>query len=46
MLGLFTWFCTIAYYLYLWHTRKLYELDRFTLIIACLLLLIATIMSM
>ncbi len=46
MLGLFTWSCTIAYYLYLWRTRKLYKLDRVTLVIACSLLLIATIMTM
>ena len=46
MLGLLTWSCTIGYYLYLWKTRKLYELDRVTLVIACSLLLIATIMSM
>ena len=46
MLALFSWSYAIGYCYYIWKNRKTYAIDRVTTVIACSLLLIATIMSM
>lgn len=38
MIGFFTLFVTIGYYIYLWKARKVYEIDRPTLVLWLLLL--------
>lgn len=45
MLALFSWSCAIGYCLYLWNNRKVFAIDRVTIVIACSLLIAATIMS-
>lgn len=46
MLGVVTWAATIGYYIYLWKTRKVYTLDRVTLVIASTLLLLAVFITL
>lgn len=46
MLALFSWSCAIGYCFYVWKNRKNYAIDRVTIVIACSLLIIATIMTM
>ncbi len=46
MIGIFAWSCAIGYCFYLWKNRRNYTIDRVTIVIACSLLLAATIMSM
>lgn len=41
MIGIFAWSLTIGYYLYLWKSRKVYEIDRLTLVLCLLLLLVS-----
>lgn len=46
MTGIFAWSCAIGYCFYLWKIRRNYAIDRMTIVIACSLLLVATIISM
>ena len=46
MTGIFAWSFAIGYCFYVWKNRRNYTIDRMTIVIACLLLLVATIMSM
>lgn len=46
MIGIFAWSATIAYYLYLWKSRKVYEIDRFTLTMCLLLLLVSYVITL
>ena len=41
MIGMLAWSLTIGYYLYLWKSRKVYEIDRLTLVLCLLLLLVS-----
>lgn len=43
MIGILAWSLTIGYYLYLWKSRKVYEIDRQTLVLCLLLLLVSYI---
>ncbi len=36
---------TIGYYLYLWKSRKVYEIDRFTLMMCLLMLLVSYVIT-
>ena len=44
MIGIFAWSLTIGYYLYLWKSRKVYEIDRLTLVLCLMLLLVSYVM--
>ena len=46
MIGFFVWSTTIGYYLYLWKSRKVYEIDRLTLVLCLSLLLVSYIITL
>lgn len=46
MIGFLAWSATIGYYLYLWKSRKVYEIDRLTLVLCLLLLLVTCIITL
>lgn len=41
MIGILAWSLTIGYYMYLWKSRKVYEIDRLTLVLCLLMLLVS-----
>ena len=41
MIGIIAWSMTIGYYLYLWNSKKVYEIDRLTFVLCLLLLLVS-----
>lgn len=46
MIGFIAWSATIGYYLYLWKSRKVYEIDRLTLVLCLLLLLVSYVITL
>lgn len=46
MIGILVWSLTIGYYLYLWKSRKVYEIDRLTLVLCLLLLLVSYVITL
>lgn len=46
MLSLLSWSFAIGYCFYVWENSKNYAIDRVVIVIACSLLIIATIMTM
>lgn len=46
MIGILTWSLTIGYYLYLWKSRKVYEIDRLTLVLCLSLLLVSYVITL
>ncbi len=46
MIGFFTWTVTIGYYIYLWKSRKVYEIDRLTLVLCLSLLLVSYVITL
>ena len=46
MIGFIAWSATIAYYIYLWKSRKVYEIDRLTLVLCLSLLLISCVITL
>lgn len=46
MIGFFAWSATIGYFLYLWKSRKVYEIDRLTLTLCLLLLLVSYVITL
>lgn len=46
MIGILAWSLTIVYYLYLWKSRKVYEIDRLTLTLCLLLLLVSYVITL
>lgn len=46
MIGIFAWFATIGYYLYLWKSRKVYEIDRFALTMCLLMLFVSYVITL
>lgn len=46
MIGILAWSLTIGYYLYLWKSRKVYEIDRLTLTLCLSLLLVSYVITL
>lgn len=46
MMGIFAWASAVAYIGYLWHCRKIYTIDRCTIVLAGLLMIIAVALTM
>ncbi len=46
MIGFIVWSATIGYYIYLWKSRKVYEIDRLTLALCLLLLLVSYVITL
>nr|DAH39326.1 MAG TPA: hypothetical protein [Caudoviricetes sp.] len=46
MIGILAWSLTIGYYIYLWKSRKVYEIDRLTLVLCLLLLLVSYVIML
>ena len=46
MIGIIAWSATIGYYLYLWKSRKIYEIDRVTLVLCLSLLLVSYVITL
>lgn len=46
MIGFFAWTATIGYYLYLWKSKKVYEIDRLTLVLCLSLLLVSCVITL
>jgi hypothetical protein len=46
MIGILAWSMTICYYLYLWKSRKVYEIDRLTLVLCLLMLLVSYVITL
>ena len=46
MIGFIVWSATIGYYIYLWKSRKVYEIDRLTLVLCLLLLLVSYVITL
>lgn len=46
MIGIIAWSLTIGCYLYLWKSRKVYEIDRLTLVLCLLLLLVSYVITL
>lgn len=46
MIGILAWSMTIGYYLYLWKSKKVYEIDRLTLVLCLLLLLVLYVITL
>lgn len=46
MIGILAWSMTIGYYLYLWKSRKVYEIDRLTLVLCLLMLLVSHVITL
>lgn len=46
MIGILAWSLTIGYYMYLWKSRKVYEIDRLTLTLCLLLLLVSYVITL
>lgn len=46
MIGILAWSLTIGYYLYLWKSRKVYEIDRLTLVLCLSLLLVSCVITL
>lgn len=46
MIGCIAWSATIGYYLYLWKSRKVYEIDRVTLVLCLSLLLVSYVITL
>ena len=46
MIGILAWSLTIGYYLYLWKSRKVYEIDRLTLVICLSMLIVSYVITL
>lgn len=46
MIGFIAWSFTVGYYIYLWKSRKVYEIDRLTLVLCLLLLLVSYVITL
>lgn len=46
MIGILAWSMTIGYFLYLWKSRKVYEIDRLTLVLCLLMLLVSYVITL
>ena len=46
MIGFIAWSATIGYYIYLWKSRKVYEIDRLTLVLCLSLLLVSYVITL
>ena len=46
MIGFIAWSATIGYYIYMWKSRKVYEIDRLTLVLCLLLLLVSYVITL
>lgn len=46
VIGIFAWSVTIGYNIYLWNSRKIYEIDRLTLVLCLLLLLVSYVITL
>ena len=46
MIGFIAWSATIGYYIYLWKSRKVYEIDGLTLVLCLLLLLVSYVITL
>ena len=46
MIGILAWSLTIGYYIYLCKSRKVYEIDRLTLVLCLLLLLVSYVIML
>lgn len=46
MIGILAWSLTIGYYLYLWKSRKVYDIDRLTLVLCLSLLLVSYVITL
>nr|DAN11031.1 MAG TPA: hypothetical protein [Caudoviricetes sp.] len=44
MIGFIAWSITVGYYLYLLKSRKVYYIDRFTLVLCLLLLIVSCVL--
>lgn len=45
-IGIFAWSVTIGYNIYLWNSRKIYEIDRVTLVLCLLLILVSYVITL
>lgn len=46
VIGIFAWSVTIGYNIYLWNSRKIYEIDRLTLVLCLLLLVVSYVITL
>lgn len=46
VIGIFAWSVTIGYIIYLWNSRKNYEIDRLTLVLCLLLILVSYVITL
>lgn len=46
VIGIFAWSVTIGYNIYLWNSRKIYEIDRLTLVLCLLLILVSYVITL
>ena len=46
VIGIFAWSVTIGYSIYLWNSRKIYEIDRVTLVLCLLLILVSYVITL
>lgn len=46
MIGIIAWSLTICYYIYLWKSRKVYEIDILTLVLCLSLLLVSYVTTL
>lgn len=46
MIGFIAWSTTIGYYIYLYKSRKVYEIDRLTLVLCLSLLLVSCVITL
>lgn len=46
MIGILAWSLTIGYYLYMWKSRKVYEIDRLTLVLCLSMLLVSYVITL
>lgn len=46
VIGIFAWSVTIGYNIYMWNSRKIYEIDRLTLVLCLLLLLVSYVITL
>lgn len=44
MIGFIAWSITVGYYIYLFKSRKVYDIDRFTLVLCLLMLLVSCVL--
>ena len=46
VIGIFAWSVTIGFNIYMWNSRKIYEIDRLTLVLCLLLVLVSYVITL